>query len=42
MLASPMTDVPAFVRHLEHAYREAWSAFVDGDAARDDATRMLE
>ena len=42
VLDSPMTDVPAFVRHLEGAYREAWSAFARGDLHRDDATRMLE
>jgi predicted O-linked N-acetylglucosamine transferase (SPINDLY family) len=42
VLDSPMTDVPAFVRHLEGAYRDAWSAFARGDLHRDDATRMLE
>ena len=42
VLGSPMTDVPAFVRHLETAYREAWGAFARGELHRDDATRMLE
>ena len=42
VLGSPMTDVPAFVRHLEAAYREAWGAFARGDLHREDATRMLE
>jgi len=37
--ASPMTDVAAFVRHLEDAYRRAWSSFVSGDLHRDDAAR---
>jgi predicted O-linked N-acetylglucosamine transferase (SPINDLY family) len=41
MLASPMTDVPAFTAHLERAYRVAWGAFVDGTLHREDARRML-
>ena len=37
--ASPMADVAGFVRHLEDAYRRAWSAFVSGELHRDDAAR---
>ncbi|MEO8485167.1 MAG: tetratricopeptide repeat protein [Betaproteobacteria bacterium] len=46
MLAAPMTDVPAFVRHLEDAYAVAWDAFTSGALHRDDAkaarTRVLD
>ncbi|MBK6806663.1 MAG: hypothetical protein IPG84_18360 [Betaproteobacteria bacterium] len=34
--ASPMTDVAGFVRHLEDAYRCAWTAYVSGQLHRDD------
>lgn len=37
VLASPMVDVPGFVRHLEHAYRRAWTAFCSGELHADDA-----
>lgn len=37
--ASPMTDVASFVRHLEDAYRRAWTAFTRGELHRDDAAR---
>jgi predicted O-linked N-acetylglucosamine transferase (SPINDLY family) len=39
VLASPMVDVPGFVRHLEDAYRRAWSSFTSGELHRDDAKR---
>jgi len=46
VLASPMADVPGFVRHLEGAYRHAWAAFCSGELHRDDAQgdarRMLD
>ena len=37
--ASPMTDVAGFVRHLEDAYRRAWTAYASGQLHRDDAVR---
>lgn len=37
--ASPMTDVAGFVRHLEHAYRQAWAMFASGELHRGDAKR---
>jgi len=40
--ASPMADVARFVRHLEDAYRRAWSSFVSGELHRGDAARVLD
>ena len=40
VLASPMVDVPGFVRHLEDAYRSAWGAFCSGELHADDARRV--
>lgn len=40
--ASPMTDVAGFVRHLEDAYRTAWSAFCSGELHREDPGRLAD